>query len=142
MGADGEYAAAAAYAAVIDRYGNVEPYVRIERAELRHVAALVRQLERFGVTVPPNPWIGTIPAPDNLEAAALAWANGEVANVALYDRLLTQTGGDAALDRVFANLRRASEESHLPLFRLAAESGGTIPVDQLPSDGARGLGMR
>lgn len=133
MSPDGEYAAAAAYAAVIHRYGSVEPYATIERAELRHVDALVRQLSRLGVAAPPNPWTGRIPAPPSLEAAARAWADGEVRNVALYDRLLHQTGGDVALARVFTNLRRASSESHLPLFRQAAASGGTIPAERMPA---------
>lgn len=140
VGPQGEYAAAAAYEAVIERYGNVEPYVSIHRAELMHVAALVRQLERMGVSPPPNPWTGRIPAPDSLQAAARAWADGEVANIALYDRLLTRTDGDTALARVFTNLRRASEQSHLPLFRRAAENGGTIPADQMPSMGGMGAG--
>jgi hypothetical protein len=141
MGPDGEYAAAAAYAAVIERYGQIEPYLTIERAELRHVEALVRQLERLGVSVPSNPWTGTLPAPDSLTEAARAWADGEVANIALYDRLLTQAAGDPALVRVFTNLQRASAESHLPLFRQAAENGGTIATEDMPS-GMMGAGRR
>jgi hypothetical protein len=140
VGPEGEYAAAAAYEAVIERYGNVEPYVSIHRAELMHVDALVRQLDRMGVSPPPNPWTGRIPAPDSLQIAARAWADGEVANIALYDRLLAQTDGDAALTRVFTNLRRASGQSHLPLFRQAAENGGTIPAGQMPSLGGTRAG--
>ena len=129
-GPEGEYAATAAYAAVIERFGPVEPYVSIKAAEDRHVEALIRQLERAGVEVPPNPYVGTIPAPDDLAVAAQAWADGEVANVAMYDGLLAQTT-DPTLTRVLTNLRRASQDQHLPLFRAAAANGGVLTADQM-----------
>ena len=132
----GEYAASAAYQAVIAVFGPVEPYVTIRAAEERHIDALIRQLQRMDVTVPPNPYAGKIPAPSDLQAAASAWATGEVANVAMYDRLLATVDGDATLTRVLRNLRRASQDVHLPAFRLAAENGGQLTQDQM-----RDLGM-
>ncbi len=131
MSSDGEYAAYAAYSAVIEKFGEVEPYVAIRAAELRHVEALIRQLERRGVSVPENPYLGEMTAPDDLATAATAWAEGEVANVALYDELLTQASGDATLTRVLTNLRRASLEMHLPAFRAAADSGGVLSTQQM-----------
>jgi hypothetical protein len=125
MGPDGEYAAAASYLAVLEAYGDVEPYATIYSAELRHADALIRQLERLGVEVPENPYLGQIQAPADLETAALAWAEGEVLNIELYDYLLTMTD-DAQLTKVLNNLRSASLDSHLPAFEAAAESGGTL----------------
>ncbi len=125
MGPDGEYAAAASYLAVLDAYGEVEPYATIYSAELRHADALIRQLERLGVEVPENPYLGQIEAPADLETAALAWAEGEVLNIELYDYLLTMTD-DAQLTKVLNNLRSASLDSHLPAFEAAAENGGTL----------------
>lgn len=125
MGPEGEYAAAASYLAVLDEYGQVEPYATIFEAELRHADALIRQLERLGVEVPENPYLGEIAAPADLETAAEAWAEGEVANVELYDYLLTMTD-DAQLTKVLENLRAASLDSHLPAFEAAAENGGTL----------------
>ena len=125
MAADGEYAAAASYLAVLDKYGEVEPYATIYEAELRHASALTRQLERLGVIVPENPYLGKIQAPADLTTAAQAWAEGEVLNVALYDELIAQTDNTQIL-KVLNNLRRASLESHLPAFELAAKSGGTL----------------
>ena len=130
MGPEGEYAALASYQAVHDEYGQVEPYATIKEAEAMHASALARQLERMGVDVPANPYLGLIAAPADLTTAAAAWAEGEVANVELYDRLIAQTD-DEMLIRVFENLRRASAESHLPAFELAAESGGTLDPDQM-----------
>lgn len=133
LGPDGEYAAAAMYQAVIDEFGDVEPYVSIKEGEERHIDALTRQLERMGYEVPENPYLGEVSAPADLQSAAEAWAVGEIANVDMYDELLTQTD-DETLIRVLENLRRASLESHLPLFELAADNGGSLSPEQMPSN--------
>ena len=133
LGPDGEYAAAAMYQAVIDEFGDVEPYVSIKEGEERHIDALTRQLERMGYEVPENPYLGEVSAPADLQSAAEAWAVGEIANVDMYDELLTQTD-DETLIRVLENLRRASLESHLPLFELAADNGGSLTPEQMPSN--------
>jgi hypothetical protein len=125
MGPDGEYAALASYQAVLDEYGQVEPYATILAAESRHADALIRQLERLGTEVPENPYLGQIEAPADLQSAAEAWAEGEILNVELYDYLLTQTD-DSQLTKVLNNLRSASLDSHLPAFQAAAENGGTL----------------
>jgi hypothetical protein len=130
MGPDGEYAAAASYEAVLDKYGMVEPYATIYQAELRHIDALIRQLERAGVEVPSNPYTGKIKAPGDLVTAAEAWAEGEILNVELYDDLIKRTTNSNLL-KVLGNLRRASLDSHLPAFELAAENGGTLTADQM-----------
>jgi ribosome-interacting GTPase 1 len=126
----GEYAAAATYQAIIDKYGAVEPYVMILSAEERHISALVRQLDRLGVDVPANPYLGKVVAPTDLVTAANEEANIEVLNAAMYDSLISQSS-DANLIRVFTNLQRASTDSHLPLFLAAAENGGTLTVEQM-----------
>jgi hypothetical protein len=130
MGPDGEYAAAASYEAVLDKYGQVEPYATIYQAELRHINALTRQLQNLGEPVPSNPYTGKITAPKDLTTAAEAWAEGEILNVELYDDLIDKTDNSNLL-RVLGNLRRASLESHLPAFELAAENGGTLTPDQM-----------
>lgn len=132
MGPDGEYAALASYQAVLDEYGQVEPYATILQAESRHADALIRQLERLGVDVPENPYLGKIAAPADLQTAAEAWAEGEIWNVELYDYLITQTDNSQIL-KVLGNLRRASLESHLPAFQAAAENGGTL--ESMPDGG-------
>lgn len=133
LGPEGEYAAAAMYQAVIDEFGQVEPYVSIKEGEERHIDALARQLERMGYEVPENPYLGEVSAPADLQTAAEAWALGEIANVEMYDELLTQTD-DEKLTRVLENLRRASLESHLPLFELAAENGGSLTPEEMPTN--------
>jgi hypothetical protein len=130
MGPEGEYAAAASYLAVLDKYGSVEPYQTIYQAELRHIDALIRQLERLGEEVPENSYLGKITAPEDLVSAAEAWAIGEVLNVELYDQLISKTQ-NANLLNVLGNLRIASLESHLPAFELAAQGDGTLTAEQM-----------
>jgi len=131
-GPAGEYAAYAMYNAVIDKYGEVEPYVSIREAEARHIEALKRVLDRYGVAYPKeNPYIGKVQAPESLEEAAKAWAEGEVENVAMYDRLIGAVSDYPDVVRVFENLRRASQEKHLPAFLAAAENGGTLTKAQM-----------
>jgi hypothetical protein len=126
----GEYAASAMYQAVIDKFGQVEPYVTIRVAEERHISALIRQLDRYGVKVPANPYLGAVVAPAKLQTAAEAWAIGEIENVTMYDNLLGKSS-DSNLNRVLTNLRASSQDSHLPLFEAAAENGGTLTVEQM-----------
>jgi hypothetical protein len=126
----GEFAAAAMYQAVIDEFGPVEPYVTIKAAEERHISALIRQLDRYGVEVPANPYLGAVAAPADLTSAAKAWAVGEIENVDMYDKLLADAT-DSNLERVLTNLRRSSQESHLPLFEAAAENGGVLTIEQM-----------
>jgi hypothetical protein len=130
MGPEGEYAAAASYEAVLNKYGSVEPYATIYQAELRHINALVRQLERLGEPVPANPYTGKIMAPKDLTTAAEAWALGEILNVELYDDLIPKTD-NANLLKALGNLRSASLEMHLPAFELAAKNDGTLTPEQM-----------
>ncbi len=134
MDEEGEYAAYAMYSAVIDEFGPVEPYLTIREAENRHINALIRQLSRYGINVPENPYLGKILAPKDLQTAAEAWAAGEIANVQLYDQLLLQTT-DSNLIRVFSNLRASSNDQHLPLFKAAAENGGSLTSSQMQEIG-------
>lgn len=134
MGPDGEYAAAASYAAVLDKYGQVEPYATIYQAELKHVDALIKQLDRAGIVAPANPYMGKIEAPADLTTAAQAWAEGEILNVEMYDVLIAQST-DTNLTKVLNNLRSASLDSHLPMFELAAANGGTLTAEQMANRG-------
>lgn len=130
-GPEGEYAAYASYAAVLDAYGLVDPYATIANAELRHIETLQRLLDKYGIDYPAtNPFLGAIEAPADLETAAQAWADGEIANVALYGELLPEVKGYSDITRVFLNLQSASQNSHLPAFLRAAENGGTLASGQ------------
>lgn len=114
---DDEYKARATYAAVIDRFGPVRPFVNIIQSEQRHINALQMLLRQRGYAIPIDPYGGRVKAPDTLEQACAQGVQAEVENAALYDRLNRQAAHDAEVVTVFANLQRASQENHLPAFR-------------------------
>ena len=117
---DDERKAEATYAAVIDKFGPVRPFSNITEAEQRHAAALERQLRRLGLTVPPNPWTGNVTAPATLAQACESAVQGELENIALYDRLIPMID-DLSARQVMENLQAASRERHLPAFRRCLE---------------------
>ena len=123
-GPDGEYAAHAEYAAIVQKFGEVQPYASIIRSEECHIAALKRHFEMRGLTVPGDPYTGKTQAPATLKEAAQAALAAEERNVAMYDQLLQRAKDQPDLVRVFTHLRWASREQHLPAFKAAAAKGG------------------
>ena len=115
-----ERKAEATYAAVIEKFGPVRPFSNINEAEQRHAAALERQLARLGIDVPPNAWTGKVTAPASLAQACESAVQGEVENIALYDRLIPMIE-DPAARQVMENLQAASRERHLPAFKRCLE---------------------
>ncbi len=115
MALDDEYHALAVYQSVIATFGNVEPFVEIAQSEQKHIDALVNQFNKYGLTVPENPWIGNVPTFDSLQQACQTGVEAEIANADLYNQLFSMID-DARLTRVFTNLSNASLNSHLPQF--------------------------
>ncbi len=127
-GPEGEYAARAEYTAILAKFGaGVQPYANILEAEKKHVAALQQQCQKFGVPIPPDPYMGKVTAPATLLEAAEIGVMAEILNVAMYDDLLAKVGNYSSLLQVFTNLRAASLNNHLPAFEAAVENGGSLP---------------
>ena len=102
-GKDGEYAARATYDAVLKKYGNVQPYANLIRAEGRHINALKRQMQKYGVAIPKDTFMGKVKAPVSLKEAAMEGVAGEMKNVAMFDELLPKVKQYPDLHRVFTN---------------------------------------
>jgi hypothetical protein len=117
-----EYLARDTYQAIIAKFGAVRPFANIVRAEEVHIAALKPLFESYGIPAPEDPYAGTIGAPATLQEACVIGYEAEVANVAMYDRLLTSVQ-DPAVTAVFTDLRNASERAHMPAFQRCAERG-------------------
>lgn len=128
-GPSGEYAAYSTYKAVIDKLGPVQPFVNILNAELKHIAALTTQMQKYGVSVPANPWTN-IEVPDNLVDAALLGVQIEEDNILMYNQLIADAAAYPDLVKVFTNLQSASEDNHLPAFEAVAE--GTVSSTTCP----------
>ena len=119
MALDDEYKAWSTYQAVIDKFGDVRPFVNIIGAEESHIAALKTLFERYGLDVPENEWVGNVPEFDTVNDACHGGVDAEIENGALYDELFSMIEHDDILE-VFHNLRDASLEQHLPAFERCA----------------------
>lgn len=111
-----EYGAFNLYQSAIAQVGNVYPFSQIVRAEQQHINALVRQADKYGVTVPANPGLATQPTFNTLAQACQAGVDAEIADAALYDTFKPVTA-HADLLQVYNNLQSASLNSHLPAFQ-------------------------
>jgi histidinol-phosphate aminotransferase len=120
---DDEYHAWATYDRVIADFGPVRPFTNIREAEARHIGALAVLFDRFGLALPENPWPGKVPRFATLRQACEAGVAGEIANAALYERLLAATQRPEILV-VLHRLQQASQQRHLPAFQRCVERGG------------------
>lgn len=114
-----EQHAYAVYAAVIEQFGAVRPFVNIQRAETQHAAAWEAMFERYGIETPEVPAFD-LPTFTNLSEACAVAAEAEVANFDLYDTMLESFEPYPDLQFVAQNLRDASEFNHLPAFENCA----------------------
>jgi hypothetical protein len=118
---DDEYGAWATYDQVIRDFGPERPFINIREAEARHIEALRTLFQRYELEMPENTWPGQVPRFASMRDACEAGLEAEVANAALYGRLMRSTSRQDVLE-VFGNLQRASQR-HLPAFRRCATRG-------------------
>jgi hypothetical protein len=118
--------ALATYTTVLDRFGDVRPFINIARAEQRHIDALLPLYKRYRVPVPADdtridPRTTTLDLKGLCEIGVAA----EIENVRLYDEdLLPRVQNYPDIARVLNALRDASANNHLPAFqRCVARSG-------------------
>ncbi|WP_292969867.1 DUF2202 domain-containing protein [Novosphingobium sp.] len=134
---DDEYLAEATYQAVLDKYGDVRPFSNIIQAERRHQQMVKAELDRRSWSYPANRYTGKIAAPASMLEACQTGVKAEVANIALYDRLLPTIDDPAAKD-VLTRLQWASRENHLPAFQRCVDRGGFPGMGPGGGSGRRG----
>jgi hypothetical protein len=113
---DDEYHAFSTYDQVVADFGEVRPFINVRGAEARHIDALLGLFDRYGLPAPANPWATRVKRYQRLRDACEDAVEAEIANGALYDRLMASTTRPDLL-AVFANLRDASQDRHLPAFQ-------------------------
>jgi len=116
---DDEYRAWATYDQVIRDFGEASPFSHIREAEARHIEALLTLFARYRLPVPENPWPGKVARYASRQAACQAGVEAEIANGALYERMLNATRRPDII-RVFHALQAASRR-HLVAFRRCAQ---------------------
>ncbi|VFU17738.1 ferritin-like domain-containing protein [Methylocella tundrae] len=117
---DDEYRSRETYAQVIRDFGDVRPFINIVEAEARHASAPINLFEKYGVSPPSNRWAGKAPRFSSVHEACVASVQGEIENVAIYDRALKSTRRPDFL-AVYQTLRSASQDRHLPAFQRCAQ---------------------
>ena len=114
---DDEYKAYSTYDAVITKIGSVRPFSMIIRAEESHIASLKALLDKYGESVPPNPYVEKIYVKSTLAENCQIGVDAEIANIALYrDKLIPLVSVYPDIKSVFEKLMNASEDKHLPAF--------------------------
>ncbi len=111
-----EQHAYAVYEGVITQFGNVRPFVNIQRAEAQHIAAWEFLFNRYSIAIPEIPKV-EVPQFVSLTEACQLGATAEVANFDLYDTMLTTFDPYPDIHQVAVNLRNVSEYKHLPAFQ-------------------------
>jgi len=116
---DDEYKAWSVYDQVIADFGAVRPFTSIQRAEEKHIDALLTLFERYELDAPANDWPGNVPTFETLPEACAAGVQAEIDNAALYDGLFAMVDNPDIV-QVFTALQQASETKHLPAFERCA----------------------
>ncbi|PPA69473.1 rubrerythrin family protein [Jeotgalibacillus proteolyticus] len=109
-----EYLAQARYDAILAAFGYIPTFYQIKEAELRHIAALNALFERYQIPMPENIAQTLVSTPEIVKNAFAAGVQGEIDNIAMYDKFLTYEL-PADLSIVFNQLRNASR-NHLAAF--------------------------
>jgi len=119
-----EYKARATYRKVINKFGEIRPFINIVEAESRHIEALLPLFEKYGITVPEDNLALNIEAPQTIMEACQIGVEAEVENAEMYDRLLELIVDYPDVQHVLVQLQRASAENHLPAFQRCVERAG------------------
>lgn len=119
-----EYRARATYHHIINKFGEIRPFINIVEAENRHVEALLPLFDKYDIAVPDDNWDTRIQIPSTILEACQAGVEAEIENAEMYDRLLEATAGYPDIQSVLIQLQRASSENHLPAFQRCVKREG------------------
>lgn len=112
-----EYLAHAEYLAILDTYGNQNPFSNIVKAEESHISALTPLFAEYDIALPIDDAADRIILPKSITDALEIGVVAEIDNIDMYQLFLEQDIPDD-VKAVFTNLMKASE-SHLAAFKNA-----------------------
>jgi rubrerythrin len=116
-----EYLAQKRYDLIINKFGDVRTFSRIQQAELRHIYALQTLFQRYGIQIPEDESYLFATVPDTIKNAYASGVQGEIDNIAMYNTFLSYSL-PADIQAVFINLRNASL-NHLEAFERGLSRG-------------------
>jgi hypothetical protein len=112
-----EYLAHAEYAFIINKYGSIRPFSNIIKAEETHINMLKPLFTQYGFPLPEDTAKDHIVVPMDIKAALETCVQGEIDNIAMYEKFLSTRLPDD-VQEIFKRLKSASE-NHLRAFRNA-----------------------
>ncbi|MFH1404049.1 MAG: DUF2202 domain-containing protein [Candidatus Altiarchaeota archaeon] len=123
-----EYRLKASYDSIFNDYGRLTPFTNLHSAEQEHVADLANLFEKYRLRVPKDNWSKSGIRYSSIEEACVAGVEAERQNAAMYDRLIPNVE-DPDVRHVFAKLRDASREYHLPELERCVRRERIRPAD-------------
>jgi len=123
-----EYKARATYQLVLQKFGDIRPFVNILQSEERHIQALFSLFQKYQIPIPVDTWKDRVETPNSVWLACEAGVEAEIENGEMYQQLLAMTEEYPDVQRVFLNLQRASQENHLRAFQRCAQRSGNAPI--------------
>lgn len=126
-----EFKAYESYCEMIEKHGEIEPFLHILQSEQTHYSLLIELLERYEVDVPINDWYEKIEVPNSLIECFEIGVAAEIENISMYDHLLEYVEEEDVRE-VLYKLQAASYNCHLPKFRESVAffyNGGSINED-------------
>ncbi|WP_418180282.1 ferritin-like domain-containing protein [Aliarcobacter lanthieri] len=112
-----EFEAYETYSKIIEKFGNITPFINIKEAEAVHYSVLIQLMQKYNIEVPINDFSTTIIDIPNtiIECCELGVAE-EINNISMYNNLLSFAVDSDIIDVLF-KLQAASYNNHLPAFR-------------------------
>ncbi|MBF7096270.1 ferritin-like domain-containing protein [Alkalibacter mobilis] len=110
-----EYLAHGEYDAIINEFGNRNPYANIMRSEETHLSFLEEVYDSYNLDFPEDTSGEHLVIPKDLLEAAQTGVQAEIDNIAMYEKFLTFDLPDN-IEQVFTALKNGSE-SHLAAFQ-------------------------
>jgi hypothetical protein len=120
-----EYKARDVYVDVMKKFGEVRPFVNIEKAEEMHIGMLEDLFKKYGLPVPEDEMKDEaekiVNGINSVTEACKVGVQAEIENYDMYDKLFKQVDNKDII-AVFTALRDASQYRHLPAFKRCAGS--------------------
>ncbi|WP_079508695.1 ferritin-like domain-containing protein [Mesobacillus jeotgali] len=114
-----EFLAQARYDAVIGKFGSIRPFINIKASEQQHINALLALFQKYNKQIPENNAKQYVAAPGTLKEAFNQGVQGEMDNIAMYDKLKSLQSLPEDVRTVFTQLGNASR-NHLRAFEIGA----------------------
>ncbi len=111
-----EYLAQARYDAIMKEFGEIRPFSQIKIAEQRHITALLPLFTRYNISVPEDNASQYTTTPKTLKEAFEAGVQGEIDNIAMYQKLADLPDLPQDVRTVMVRLGDASK-NHLAAFK-------------------------